>query len=436
MAHGGGESRPLLGKDELETIAATPQRFAQLAVLSAAFFLSVLNYSVLSKCPEVTCVVPALTLPMTAPIYSTGLVRFQVGLQALNSLANVRTLFTIPGVVLALWVTERYGFRRSCLLGYSSQLLCAAMAAAAVVLDIPPHLAFGLLLVSQAGSALGVALFTNNLTRLSGDWFPDTERDAAVTAASLAGVAGTVFISLLAPWVASATMSIDGLFIFQVPLWCIVFCCALIVVKDEPPAPPSLAAAVQRRDRRRAAASEVVPPGSLPELMSELRELLYHRNFIALALSSNFVIQMVYTCVIIMGPLLQPCGISPATTGVALAGFSVGSALSPLGYLYSIRGVTPSYFDLQRGWTLLCSLGLVIILAVHRRGESPAVAVTAWSTLGVLSGVLGNSGLTLEHAAEMTFPRPPNVSLTLLTITGARFRCSLRYCFAMMTPLI
>jgi hypothetical protein len=174
-----------------------------------------------------------------------------------------------------------------------------------------------------------------------------------------------------------------------------------------------------------------MPPGSLPELMSELRELLYHRNFIALALSSNFVIQMVYTCVIIMGPLLQPCGISPATTGVALAGFSVGSALSPLGYLYSIRGVTPSYFDLQRGWTLLCSLGLVIILAVHRRGESPTVAVTAWSTLGVLSGVLGNSGLTLEHAAEMTFPRPPNVSLTLLTITGA---CASGAHSAIMTP--
>ena len=51
MAHGGGESRPLVGKIELETVAVTPQRFAQLAVLSAAVFLSVLNYSVLSKRP-------------------------------------------------------------------------------------------------------------------------------------------------------------------------------------------------------------------------------------------------------------------------------------------------------------------------------------------------------------------------------------------------
>ena len=93
----------LLGAEPLEQVAASPGRFAQLAVFSAATFLSVLNYSVLT------------------PIYTLGEQRFHVGLQALNALANVRTFCAVPGVVLSLAATERVGLRASCLAGYGAQ---------------------------------------------------------------------------------------------------------------------------------------------------------------------------------------------------------------------------------------------------------------------------------------------------------------------------
>jgi hypothetical protein len=74
---------PPLGVEQvgiaLEAVSVTPVRFLQLVIYSAAIFMSVLNYSVM------------------VPIYNYGLDRFDVSLQALNSLANIRTAATIPG---------------------------------------------------------------------------------------------------------------------------------------------------------------------------------------------------------------------------------------------------------------------------------------------------------------------------------------------------
>jgi hypothetical protein len=217
-------------------------------------------------------------------------------------------------------------------------------------------------------------------------------------------------------------MSVDGLFVWQVPAWITITVVAWVYVKEEPPQPPSAAAAVQRRARRLSRRAGNQDEQSVWLLFGSLRSLLSHGNYMVLLLSSSFVIQMVYTLVIIMGPMLQPCGISPAVTGVALASFSISSAVSPLLYVFSImmldKGSSPDYVYHQRVWTIAAAVGLAGVILVHRQGETASLAIGAWCLLGLLSGVLGNAGLTLEHSAEMTFPLPPNASITLLTIGG------------------
>ena len=52
-------------------------------------------------------------------------------------------------------------------------------------------------------------------------------------------------------------------------------------------------------------------------------------------------------------------------------------------------------------------------LSSNRPGVSPAAAVAAWAALGALSGVLGNAGLTLEHAVKTLHPpnlKPPTLN--------------------------
>ena len=177
-------------------------------------------------------------------MYQIGEARFNVGLQRINSLSNVRAprtpchallpraqtpssvllpslqawnIYAAPGALLALWVMERAGLRTSLLYGYGTQLVCAVVAYVAVAAPMPPRAAFGVLYASQVLGSLGQPLLMNNVTRISGDWFPALERDAAVCVALLCSAAGSVFISLFAPAEVTSPDQVTRLFAWQVP---------------------------------------------------------------------------------------------------------------------------------------------------------------------------------------------------------------------------
>ena len=59
-----------------------------------------------------------------------------------------------------------------------------------------------------------------------------------------------------------------------------------------------------------------------------------------------------YALLVVLGPLLQPCGVSPPTTGAALAAFSALSVATPLLYLWLLprSGARKAYMrDQARG---------------------------------------------------------------------------------------
>ena len=73
----------------------------------------------------------------------------------------------------------------------------------------------------------------------------------------------------------------------------------------------------------------------------------------------------------------------------------------------------------QLAWSAAACVGICIVLATVRDGVSPPVLIAAWAGLGLFSGTLLNGALTMEHAAELSFPVPPNVSVALLAITNS-----------------
>ncbi len=77
------------------------------------------------------------------------------------------------------------------------------------------------------------------------------------------------------------------------------------------------------------------------------------------------------------------------------------------------------YVAHQVGWSLCTCAGMGIVLAVTRGGVPQAAVVAAWAALGLFSGTLLNGALTMEHAAEMTFPLPANVSVAILSVTSS-----------------
>jgi hypothetical protein len=311
----------------------------------------------------------------------------------------------------------------------------------------------------------------NNVTRISGDWFPAGERDAAVAVSLLFVAAGSVFISLYAPIAVTAPAQVSRLFSWQVPAWVAIMAAALAFTGDEPPAPPSAGAAVQRAARRgalrRGAAAQAAgapPTSALATVAAHAFALCRHGNFMLLNLSSGLLTGLVYALCTCIGQLMSPCGDSNDAAGAALAALSALSTVGVVIYLYMLRGpggagggegddsdgaanersamlpapASPSspsaaalssapaaapvrhpYVAHQVGWSLATCAGIGVVLAVTRGGVPQAAVVAAWGVLGLFSGTLLNGALTMEHAAEMTFPLPANVSVAILSVTSS-----------------
>ena len=378
-------------------------------------------------------------------------------------------------------MTERYGLRKSLLWGYASAVACSLLAHAACTAPLPPDSAFALLYFSQVLGAVGQPLFLNNVvtsrclfswlffgadanarrpqTLFAGTWFPAAERDAAVALSLLCVAAGTVFISILAPAVVTTPAQVDRVFAFQVPLWAAIFLADLMFSAEEPAAPPSASAAVLRAERRRAAGTSHDDGGmaSLRHAVGQARELCGSSSFMMLNFSSSILTGLVYLLATVVGQLFSPCGDSDTEAGAALAALAALSCVGVLVYLvllqraeqsrekHAVETAPHDYRAHQIAWSGAACVGVAVVLLTERLHVSPAMLVAAWGALGLFSGTLLNGAsrllaakrelasypdpprsrpsspgaLTMEHAAELSFPVPPNVSVALLAITSS-----------------
>ncbi len=376
-------------------------------------------------------------------------------------------MYTSPGALLAVFLVERGGLRTCMLWGYGSQLLCAAGSyAACVAPGLSQRAAFGLLYAAQALGAAGQPLYLNNVTLLVSAWFPARERDAAVALSLMMVAAGGVFVSLYAPAAVTAPAQVGRLFSWQVPAWLAVAAAGAALTADEPPAPPSAAAAVLRAQRAAARAEEGADGAApLRVAATQVATLACNSNFAALNLSSSLLTGLVYTLYTVVGELLSACGGTDALSGAALAVSAGASALAVLFYLFVLRrddntdedeepaaaaaaggllragsGAARSqasssrrshrsahavetaphpYAAHQLAWSAAAVVGMGLVLVALKPATPPAATLAAWAGLGLLSGTLMNGALTFEHAAELSFPLPPNVSVALLSVTGA-----------------
>ena len=77
------------------------------------------------------------------------------------------------------------------------------------------------------------------------------------------------------------------------------------------------------------------------------------------------------------------------------------------------------YVAYQVAWSAAAAAGVLLVLLFVRPGARPATVVTSWAVMGLMSGTLLNGALTMEHAAEMSYPIPANVSIALLSVVSS-----------------
>jgi hypothetical protein len=289
-------------------------------------------------------------------------------------------------------------------------------------------------------------LIVNPVPRLSADWFSEGGRDMATVVATQANIVGQLAGNLLPPVLVTDAASLGLLGLVNTVLCAAVFALTVLFVRDRPDFPPSAAAKGQweARERQEAEAeaefAELAEAGDLggptafssPALRTIWRDtstLFKSRDFNLLNFGFSNATGIGWTLLTVEAQLLTPCGYDDAVAGDS------GAALLALGVVTAVAAApimarTRAYCALQKIVMVFCLAATVFVLAVNRPGR-PALVVGAWLLLG--AGLQPLLPLTLEHAAEMTYPVPADVSSAVLQ-TGANVIATVQT-FA-ITPLL
>ena len=391
-----------------------------------------------------------------SPIFASTQAVFGVSAAAVTLLPTLFLLAFAPAALALAFLRTRWGLRRCLLAAGCVQALGAGLRAAACAAPSAP-LAFPLLLAGQLLAALAQPVFTNLPAVLSTTWFAAPSRALATVAATLANpignALGSVVPGLVVPAVpagaspAAAAAALARLTLAQALVALLVLAATWALVADAPAVPPSAAAALRRAlqlpqpspdseaaaadSEAASAASELEgpsaallsqPPPPLPPaptrslalLLRDYSALLRNGNFLRLLLGFAIGLGAFNALLALLGQLLAPCGYAPATAGLAGGAMLATGLLSSLGAGLALRASGAFVPSLRVGIVCACA-GVAGFLAALRPGGSGALLAAA-AALGAAAVPL--LPLTLENAAEATFPVPEDASACLLTSAG------------------
>lgn len=153
-----------------------------------------------------------------------------------------------------------------------------------------------------------------------------------------------------------------------------------------------------------------------------------YRSFL-LALSFPLVIGMFWAVLTVEWSLVTPCGYDAQTAGAAGA-VALGVGIISSFISAPVIEKMQAYVPLQIGTTFSAILAAIFILGVNKPG-SPGLVIAAWACLGfVIQPLLP---ISLEHAAEITYPIFPDSSTSILFSLANIYALVITY---ILTPLL
>jgi FLVCR family MFS transporter 7 len=280
-------------------------------------------------------------------------------------------------------------------------------------------------------AALVQPLSLNLAARLASDWFPADERDLATTVATAGNVLGCLVCSALAPLLVHTPAQLGRVLAVQLPPGLAVTAAAWALLEERPPSPPSASAALQWRERAAAAAAAKGAPGAAAALamVRDMRALLSNGNYLLLACGFATGSGTVWAVLVLESQLITPCGYSDATAGLAGAVLLGAGVLSAFG-VGGVMKTTKAYVPLQRGVMAAALAATAALLGASRPGRRGAL-IASYALMGCALQPL--MPLTLEHAAEITFPLSADVSTSVLFMFANAFASVL---VLLLTPLL
>ncbi|MFX1388997.1 MAG: MFS transporter [Promethearchaeota archaeon] len=292
----------------------------------------------------------------------------------------------IPVTFLASWIIEKYDFRIGAGIG-------AILAGIFGFLRYFAGADYTLVLIFQIGIAVGQPFILNSITRLSANWFPESERTTATGLSMISQFIGIMLGVLITPFIVGA-IGIGLMILLYGIISLISGVLFIIFVKNKPPTPPSAEISKEK------------------VLMGEgLKQLFLNKYFVILFITFFFGLGIFNFITSYIELIVVPRGFDATDAGL-------------LGGLMLVGGIV--------GCIIMSALSdkfrkrkMLIIVSVLMATISLFIITFSWDIilLYVFSfflgyGILSAGPVALEYAVDLTEPVPEASSNGMLMMIG------------------
>lgn len=361
---------------------------------------------------------------------------------AVNMLAILYQILYAPGTFLGSYIMQRKGLRYTLLVaGILTAIgslikLIAALSRARNTNSNTGAITYALMFIGQCLPSMAQPMFVNFPAVIASLWFPENERDIAITIGSLFNPLGSaigqvfpvVFVSVTAD---GEVEGMDVLMGVECAL-CILPLTAAYFFFDQSPSittiissyPTNIKTDELREDlisNNQIKVAEVNAGTEAGVIVDEdkslwlnLKELMSNRDYVILLATFSIGIGVFNTIITLINQIVMAQGYSNDDAG------TFGTALIIAGLVgASIAGVlmerTRAYRSLLKAG-FGCCFGAMIFATCMLRPDNFILLLLAFSALGFF--ILPMLPLALENCAESTYPVPEDLSSGLLFIGG------------------
>ena len=293
----------------------------------------------------------------------------------------------IPITFLATWLIDKYEFKIGASIG---ALLMGVFGFLRFIADNNYILA----LLFSIGIAIAQPFLLNTITKLSANWFPETERTTATGISLIATALGVALGMVMTPILVISLNFRSMLFIYGILalISSIVF---VILIKNKPPTPPSSNVVVEKI-----------------YMFKGFKLLFSNRNFVILAViftlgmgTFNFITTYVELIVI-------PRGFDSIFAGI------LGMALLSGGILGTIiMSLLSDKLKHRKNIMILSMIIATVSLLAFSFSYNALLLIISMVFFGF--GLMGSGPVTLEYAVDATNPVPEASSNGVLMMGGA-----------------
>ncbi|MDO4176403.1 MAG: MFS transporter [Bacillota bacterium] len=321
-----------------------------------------------------------------SPIASVIAEHYNVSTAAVDLLATSYMLMFIVFAIPSSFVIDKFGFRRSLLIGATLTgvfgLTRAIFAGS-----------FTLVIISQFLIAIGQPFLLNITTKAAANWFPFEERATADGLLTMAQYLGFTIPMVLSPILVDAVGVQSMLFVFAV-IGVIAALLVIIFVREKPAVPP---------------------PGPKYENVDFSMKTygnLFRNKAYVLALAITFISLGAFNAILtLIESILLPRGITPDEAGLIGAAFVVAGVIGAV-----VLPIVSDHIKVRKK-IILIAMCLLVPLYLGLALMASFIPLMIIAAIAGFS-IMGAGPILFQHASEVAYPAQEGTSLGLIYMMG------------------